>query len=243
MGRNSFSCSRGIRPDEQRKFVCFFVQGAIDLRVVQVQQVVLVVGVAVEIAVLVDFNQLPLFQSFDGFSERTFLDAGIPNDFRVSRPAVSFAAGAADEVGIQLELRGIQRHLQDRSGASNSRQRQCQLSIELRRTDPANSGGTTSDPDPSAEYFRSDLCKNRAGNPNRAISCAAGMLNVSVVPAPLMVDMTTCDGASKRRTATRIFPKLCRARKQNKADPDIGGGEILHRSFYWSQKLDYFSHK
>ena len=45
-----------IRPNEQRKFVCFFVQITIDLWVVQVQQVVLVVGVAVEIAVLVDFN-------------------------------------------------------------------------------------------------------------------------------------------------------------------------------------------
>ena len=62
---------------------------------------------ASSIAVLVDFNQLPLFQSFDGFLERTFLDAGIPNDFRVSRPAVSFAAGAADQVRIQFELRGI----------------------------------------------------------------------------------------------------------------------------------------
>ena len=72
----------------------------------------------------------------------------------------------------------------------------------------------------------------------KAISEA--MWNVSVVPALLTVDMTTCGAASERRAATRIFPKLCRTRKQNKADPDICGGDILHRFFLLVTKTVLF---
>jgi hypothetical protein len=63
------------------------------------------------IAVFVHCNQLPFDQSLVGFLERRFFDAGVLNDFLVSGPAVSFAAGATYEIRIQFELRGIQRHM------------------------------------------------------------------------------------------------------------------------------------
>ena len=74
---------------------------------------VLVVGVAIGIAVLVHGNQLPPFQSFDCFLERRFFDPGVTHDGIVGGPAVPLAAGTADQVGVQLELRGIQRHIED----------------------------------------------------------------------------------------------------------------------------------
>ena len=77
---------------------------------------ILVVGVAVGIAVLVHGNQLPLDQSLDGFLERRLFDAGILNDFLVRGLAVSLTAGAADQIRIQFELGGIQRHMEDAVG-------------------------------------------------------------------------------------------------------------------------------
>ena len=60
----------GFLCDEQRKF--FVIHGikiTVDLRVVQAQQMVLVVGVAVSVAVLVHRNQLSLLQNLNGFLE------------------------------------------------------------------------------------------------------------------------------------------------------------------------------
>jgi hypothetical protein len=62
---------------------------------------------------LVHRNQLTLFQNFDGFLKRRLFDSGIPHDGFHVGPAVSLAAGAADEIGVQFELRGIQRDLED----------------------------------------------------------------------------------------------------------------------------------
>lgn len=92
------------------------IQVTVNLRVVQAQQMILVVGVAVGIAVLVHGNQLPLDQNLDGFLERRLFDAGILNDFLVRGPAVSLTAGAADQIRIQFELGGIQRHMEDAVG-------------------------------------------------------------------------------------------------------------------------------
>ena len=61
-------------------------------------------------------NQLPLDQNLDGFLERRLFDAGILNDFLVRGPAVSLTAGAADQIRIQFELGGIQRHMEDAVG-------------------------------------------------------------------------------------------------------------------------------
>ena len=38
-----------------------------------------------------------------------FFDSRIPNDGFERRPAVALAAGTANEVGVQLELHGVQR--------------------------------------------------------------------------------------------------------------------------------------
>ena len=58
------------------------IQVTVNLRVVQAQQMILVVGVAVGIAVLVHGNQLPLDQNLDGFLERRLFDAGIRRSSR-----------------------------------------------------------------------------------------------------------------------------------------------------------------
>lgn len=49
------------------------------------------------------------------FWREDFFDAGILNDF-VRGPAVSLNAGAADQIRIQFELGGIQRHMEDAVG-------------------------------------------------------------------------------------------------------------------------------
>ena len=72
-------------------------------------RLIFVVGVAIWIPVLLHGDEPSGFQDLERFLERGFFDSGIPNDSSKRRPAVALAAGTANEVGVQLELCGIQR--------------------------------------------------------------------------------------------------------------------------------------
>ena len=74
---------------------------------------ILVIGVAVWIAVLVDGDQLSCFQRLDGVLQGSLLDAGVPDDSVKGGPAVAFATGAANEIRIESELDGSHRDGED----------------------------------------------------------------------------------------------------------------------------------